>query len=304
MLIAGCRKFALQETRHHSDRPRRGFMKDPEHAPSRTVFFVSDRTGITAETLGHSLLTQFNGIDFQRITVPFIDTEDKARDTVERIAVAGRESGLRPLVFSTMVEDDIRKIIEGADCLFLDFFEAFIGPLEREMDMRSSHASGRAHGVQDAENYARRIDAMNFSLAHDDGATSRDYDKAEVILVGVSRSGKTPTCLYLALHYGIHAANCPLTEDDLESGKLPNGLEQYIGRLFGLTIDPVRLKSIRQERRPDSRYSSTRQVHYEVKEAEAMLRRYNIPFLNTTRSSVEEIATTVLQESGLRRRLH
>jgi [pyruvate, water dikinase]-phosphate phosphotransferase / [pyruvate, water dikinase] kinase len=294
----------MQETRHHCDRSRRDFMNDPETPPARPVFFVSDRTGITAETLGHSLLTQFNGIEFQRITVPFIDTEDKARDVVERIAGAGREAGMRPLVFSTLVDDDIRTMIESADCLCLDFFDAFIGPLEREMHTRSSHATGRAHGVQDTENYARRIDAMNFALAHDDGASIREYEKAEVILIGVSRSGKTPTCLYLALHYGIYAANCPLTEDDLEVGKLPNDLERYRDRLFGLTIDPVRRKSIRQERRPDSRYSSTRQVHYEVKEAEAMLRRHNVPFLNTTRSSVEEIATTVLQESGLRRRLH
>jgi [pyruvate, water dikinase]-phosphate phosphotransferase / [pyruvate, water dikinase] kinase len=279
-------------------------MTQVEGKATRTVFFVSDRTGITAETLGHSLLTQFNGIEFQRITVPFIDTEDKAREAVRRIGEATRATGQRPLVFSTLVSDEIRMIIEEGDGLVLDFFDAFIGPLEREMGVRSSHAAGKAHGVQDAENYSRRIDAMNFALAHDDGATSRDYDQAEVILIGVSRSGKTPTCLYLALHYGINAANCPLTEDDLEMGRLPATLEQHRDRLFGLTIDPVRLKGIRHERRPDSRYSSTRQVHYEVKETEAMFRRYNIPFLNTTQSSVEEIATTVLEESGIQRRLH
>jgi [pyruvate, water dikinase]-phosphate phosphotransferase / [pyruvate, water dikinase] kinase len=170
--------------------------------------------------------------------------------------------------------------------------------------MASSHATGRAHGVHDADNYARRIDAMNFAIASDDGVNVDNYHQAEVILVGVSRSGKTPTCLYLALQYGIHAANCPLTEDDLENARLPAAIEKHRERLFGLTIDPVRLKGIREERRPDSRYSSTRQVHFEVKEAEAMFRRFNIPFLNTTRSSVEEIATTVLDRCGLRRRLH
>jgi [pyruvate, water dikinase]-phosphate phosphotransferase / [pyruvate, water dikinase] kinase len=277
-------------------------MSDERNPSSRAVFFLSDRTGITAETLGHSLLTQFNGVDFQRLTVPFIDTPDKARETVERINDATARTGKRTLVFSTLVNEEVRNIIETADCLCLDFFDAFIEPLERELDLRSSHAAGRAHGVQDAEGYARRIDAMNFALASDDGVNPHNYGEAEVILVGVSRSGKTPTCLYLALQYGIHAANCPLTEDDLENARLPGSLDPHKERLFGLTIDPGRLKGIRQERMPDSRYSSTRQVHFEVKEAEAMFRRFNIPFLNTTHSSVEEIATTVLERSGLRRR--
>ena len=279
-------------------------MSHSPHTTARAVFILSDRTGITAETLAHSLLTQFNGVELQRLTVPFIDTDDKARETVARINEATVRTGIRSLVFSTLVNDDIRKVIETADCLFLDFFDAFIGPLERELEMASSHAAGRAHGVHDADNYARRIDAMNFALASDDGVNVHNYDQAEVILVGVSRSGKTPTCLYLALQYGIHAANCPLTEDDLENARLPAAIEKYRERLFGLTIDPVRLKGIREARRPDSRYSSTRQVHFEVKEAEAMFRRFNIPYLNTTRSSVEEIATTVLDRSGLLRRLH
>lgn len=279
-------------------------MNDPAQPDERTAFFVSDRTGITAETLGHSLMTQFEGIKFRPITVPFIETADKAWETVERINEATRTEGARALVFSTLVNDEVRDIITSADGLHLDFFEAFIGPLERELETPSSHAAGMTHGMRNSENYARRIDAMNFALANDDGVMSRNFGEAEVVLIGVSRSGKTPTCLYLALHYGTFAANCPLTEDDLESGKLPSSIERFRDRLFGLTIDPIRLQSIRQERRPDSRYSSTRQVHYEVKEAEAMLRKYDVPFLNTTQSSVEEIATTVLQGAGLQRRLH
>jgi regulator of PEP synthase PpsR (kinase-PPPase family) len=278
-------------------------MTDTPERKVRPVFFVSDRTGITAETLGHSLLTQFNGIEFQRVTVPFIDNADKAREMVARINEATRTSGVQTIVFSSFVDEEVRAIIETADCLCLDFFDAFIGPLERELQVRSAHAAGRAHGMQDHENYARRIDAMNFALANDDGVNTRAYGDAEVVLIGVSRSGKTPTCLYLALHYGIHAANCPLTEDDLEEGRLPPALAKHKDRLFGLTIDPVRLKGIRQERRPDSRYSSTRQVHFEVKEAEAMFRRYDVPFYDTTHASVEEIATTVIQRAGLRRRL-
>jgi regulator of PEP synthase PpsR (kinase-PPPase family) len=272
--------------------------------PQRTVFFVSDRTGITAETLGHSLLTQFDGIDFRPVTVPFIGTKDKAEAAAKRINDAAEEEGVRPLVFSTLITDECREIVKASAGMYLDFFDAFIGPLEKELDTTSSHAAGRAHGVFDAETYTRRIDAMNFALANDDGVTTRHYDRAEVILVGVSRSGKTPTCLYLALHYGVYAANYPLTEDDLSDGKLPRGLEKHRDKLFGLTIDPARLQNIRQERRPDSRYASGRQVTYEVREAEFLFRRHGIPFLNTTTSSVEEIATTVLHSAGLQRRFY
>ncbi|MEA5444325.1 pyruvate, water dikinase regulatory protein [Gammaproteobacteria bacterium AB-CW1] len=279
-------------------------MSDQADKPRRTVFFVSDRTGITAETLGHSLLTQFDGIEFRPVTVPFIGTKDKAESAARRINEAAREEGARPLVFSTLITDECRAIVKAADGMYLDFFDAFIGPLEKELGLTSSHAAGRAHGVFDAETYTRRIDAMNYALANDDGITTRHYDRAEVILVGVSRSGKTPTCLYLALHYGVYAANYPLTEDDLEDGKLPPGLDQHRKKLFGLTIDPSRLQDIRQERRPDSRYASIRQVNYEVREAEVLFRRYGVPFLNTTTSSVEEIATTVLHSAGLQRRFY
>ncbi len=278
-------------------------MSESKKSKPRTVFFLSDQTGITAETLGRSLLTQFDGTEFRLITVPFIDTLDKAREVVERIDEAGHKEGSRPLVFSTLVDDELREVIETAICTHLDFFATFIGPLERELSTRSSHTAGRAHGMRSSENYSRRIDAMNFALANDDGVTSRNYGQAEVILVGVSRTGKTPTCLYLALHYGIYAANCPLTEDDLEDGKLPPALEKHKDKIFGLTIDPARLQGIRQERRPNSRYSSTRQVLYEIKETEALYRRYGIPFVSTTQASVEEIAATVLHGTGLERHI-
>ncbi|MDQ2068405.1 posphoenolpyruvate synthetase regulatory kinase/phosphorylase PpsR [Natronospira bacteriovora] len=279
-------------------------MSEKPERPRRTVFFVSDRTGITAETLGHSLLTQFDGIEFRPVTVPFIGTKDKAEDVARRINETAEEEGWRPLVFSTLITDECREIVKAANGMYLDFFDAFIGPLERELRVTSSHAAGRAHGVFDAETYTRRIDAMNFALANDDGITTRHYDRAEVILVGVSRSGKTPTCLYLALHYGVYAANYPLTPDDLEDGKLPKSLEKHKSKLYGLTIDPVRLKEIRNERRPDSNYASTRQVTFEVGEAEFLFRRYGIPFISTTTSSVEEIATTVLHSAGLQRRFY
>lgn len=268
----------------------------------RTVFFVSDRTGITAEALGRSLMSQFDGAGFKQITLPFISSVDKAKEAVERINAAGREDGSPPLVFSTFVEDELREVMRSSKALFLDFFDAFIGPLERELGMKSSHAAGRAHANADDAAYVTRIEAINFALANDDGITTRHYPKADVVLVGVSRSGKTPTCLYLALQYGIYAGNYPLTEDDLDSGKLPEVLLPHRDKLYGLTINPARLQEIRQERRPDSRYASQDQVHYEVERTEKLYRSAGIPFINTTHPSIEEIATTILHQAGLKRR--
>jgi regulator of PEP synthase PpsR (kinase-PPPase family) len=269
----------------------------------RTVFFVSDQTGVTSETLGHSLLTQFDGLKFRGVTVPFINTPDKAKECVRRINLTAEVEGSKPIVFATMVQDNLRDIIDKSHGLVLDFFGAFIGPMERELGHASSHATGKAHGVADRRSYTRRIDAMNYALEHDDGSTTRDYSKADLILVGVSRSGKTPTCLYMALRYGVYAANYPLTEEEFEQGKLPPALVRHKERLFGLSITPERLQQIRQERRPESRYASAGQVSFELRSAAALFARYGIPHLDTTESSVEEIASAVLDRTGLLRRL-
>lgn len=268
----------------------------------RTVFFVSDQTGITAETLGHSLMTQFDGLKFRTVTVPFIDTADKAKETVNRINLIAEVEGAKPIVFATFVQDELREILLGSRGLFLDFFDAFLGPLERELDVRSSHTVGRAHGVSNRNAYARRIDAMNFALENDDGASVRNYDKADLILVGVSRSGKTPTCLYMALHYGVFSANYPLADEEFESGQLPRVLRDFKDKIYGLTIAPERLQQVRNERRPDSRYASMQQVSYELRSAEQLMKTSGIPFLNTTECSIEEIASTIIHEKGLRHR--
>jgi hypothetical protein len=271
-------------------------------AGRRTVFFVSDQTGVTAETLGRSLLTQFEAHEFDQVTLPFIDTVDKADEVVKRINAVAAEQGSRPLVFSTLVQDELRERFIRVSGLFLDFFEAFLAPLERELQTRSSHTIGRAHGMKDAGAYDRRIDATNFALRNDDGARTADYETADVILVGVSRTGKTPTCLYLALAYGVFAANYPLSEDELESGNLPRLLEPYRGKLYGLTISPDRLQQIRRERRPLGRYSSAEQVRFELRSAEALFRRYQVPYVDTTSFSIEEIASTILSGTGIERR--
>ena len=268
----------------------------------RTVFFVSDQTGVTAETMGHSLLTQFDGLDFRPVTLPFISTVDKAEEAVTKINAVALEDGARPVVFSTLVNDDVRTVVRQADCLYLDFFDAFLGPMEQELGQVSSHALGRAHGVTDLAAYPARINATNFAMANDDGTHTREYDRADVILIGVSRSGKTPTCLYLALQYGAYAANYPLVDDDLDSRQLPAVVAPYLDKLFGLTIEPERLHQIREERRPGSRYASIAQCTYELRAAEQLFERFGVPYLDTTDCSIEEIASRVLERKKLARR--
>lgn len=269
----------------------------------RTVFFVSDQTGVTAETLGNSLLTQFDGVEFKPVTVPFVDTVDKAIQVSRRIDLTANKSGLKPIVFTSFVQDEVRAPLLNCQGLVLDFFEAFLGPLEAELGQMSSHTLGKAHGMQDKPSYDSRIDATNFAMEADDGHTTRHYDRADVILTGVSRSGKTPTCLYLALQYGIFAANYPLAEEDLETGRLPDTLAPYKDKLYGLTITPVRLRQIRLERRSVGRYASAQQVSFELRAAEALFKRHKIPFIDTTNSSIEEIASTILNDTGVERRV-
>ena len=269
----------------------------------RTVFFVSDQTGVTAETMGHSLLTQFEGLEFRQVTLPFISSVDKAVEAVAKIDATAAADGMRPVVFSTLVKAELRSILKTSNGLFLDFFNAFMLPLETELGVRSSEREGRAHGIADRVVYSARIDATNFALSADDGGVVADYSRADVILVGVSRSGKTPTCIYMAMQYGVYAANYPLTEDDFESRKLPAMVSPHAAKLFGLTIDPQRLRQIRTERRPGSRYSSAAQCDYEVRSAEALFQRYGVPQIDTTECSVEEIASRIIDRMGIERRL-
>jgi regulator of PEP synthase PpsR (kinase-PPPase family) len=270
----------------------------------RTVFFVSDRTGITAETLGHSMMTQFDGVEFSYTRLPFLDTAEKMAEAVQRINAVMDDDGMKPIVFSTLVNtellDQIRRDCKG---VVLDFFDAFNAPLEAELGIKASHVMGRSHGMGNFANYTARIEALNFALNNDDGVTTRNYSAADIILIGVSRSGKTPTSLFLALQFGIHAANYPLTEEDLQVRALPEALRPFRDKLFGLTIDPDRLQQIRSERRPNSRYANSSQCQLEVDAVESLYRKEGIRFLNTTHMSIEEISTTILQTAGLRRRL-
>ncbi len=261
----------------------------------RTVFFVSDGTGITAETFGHSVLTQFD-LRFVQIRMPFIDTIDKAFDAVRRINEACDSDGQRPIVFSTLVKADLSVVIRQSKGMHMDLFQTFVEPLEQELGVKSTHTVGRSHNIADTEQYKNRIEAINFSLAHDDGQSNKNLSQADVILVGVSRCGKTPTSLYLAMQYGIKAANYPLIPDDFDREKLPGGLMPYKAKIFGLSILPERLSEVRNERLPGSKYATLANCRFEVNEAEKMMRREGIRWTSSTAKSIEEIATMILQE--------
>ena len=276
----------------------------PETVTRRHVFFVSDSTGITAETLGNALLSQFDHLQFITTTIPFVTDEVQAAAVVERIDTAAHEGHSRPLVFSTIAASEPRRIIERSNALVLDMFQLFIGTLEQELHVGSSHALGRFHAVTGKANYEDRIGAVEFAISHDDGSGTRSYGDADVVLVGVSRSGKTPTSVYLAMQFGIRTANYPLTDEVLSCSTLPPPLLDNRGRLFGLTIDPGRLQKIRSERRPGTAYASPARCRSEVREAEALFERYGIPCLDTSAASVEEIASRVLLRTGLRRRAY
>jgi [pyruvate, water dikinase]-phosphate phosphotransferase / [pyruvate, water dikinase] kinase len=269
----------------------------------RPVFYISDGTGITAETIGHSLLTQFAGTQFKTDRIAFVDTAEKAAEVVERIRKASETYGCRPIVVSSCVDASLTAALTESGALMLDVFEPFIDPLERELGAQRQSRVGQAHGMVDFETYHRRINAMNFALSHDDGIAT-NYDEADVILVAVSRAGKTPTCIYLAMHHGVKAANYPLTDEDLEHDRLPPRLRSHRGKLFGLTIDPVRLAQIREERKANSRYAKLETCKREVTAAEAMLRAERIPMLSTTHTSIEEIAGKVMSTLGIQREMY
>lgn len=263
-----------------------------------TVFFLSDSTGITAETLGNTLLTQFPGQPLERRTIPFITTVEQANEVVAVIDQLA-QAGPRPIVFSTAVGQDIRAVLARSRGDFFDLFGAHIGQLEQALHASASGQPGQAHGVGDAVRYQSRMAAVEYAIEHDDGQSLRALERAELILIAPSRCGKTPTTMYLALQHGILAANFPLVEEDFASLSLPKPLLPFAHKCFGLTSQPVRLSQIRQERRPNSNYASLTQCSFELRNAEDMYRANNVPFVNSASMSVEEISATVLQRMNL-----
>jgi len=269
----------------------------------RTAFFISDGTGITAEVLGNSLLSQFESVDFEEITIPYIDTLEKVEGVIEKINAAGDVDGIRPIVFDTFVNADFRAMIAKARAYNIDIFSTFLKPLEKELDTASTYTVGKSHAINQVDRYKARIDSVNFALDNDDGARTQQYKEADIILVGVSRCGKTPTCLYMALQYGVRAANYPLTEEDMSRDDIPDILKQFKDKLYGLTIDPFQLAAIRNERRPNSRYASLDQCDLETRTVERYFRQNDLPSINTTNFSIEEISTRIMADAHLARRI-
>lgn len=266
----------------------------------RKVFYISDGTAITAEILGHAVLSQFD-IDFEQITIPFVETIDKASEVAQQVSKSFYHDK-PPLVFHSIVDPKIREIIDNCSDISYDFLNTFVAPLENQLGVKAAPKTHRTHGIAN-EAYSARIEAINYSLENDDGISLRHLDSAELILVGVSRCGKTPSSLYLAMQFGIATANYPFICEDMEDLKLPTELKKNKSKIFGLTIDPFRLHEIRTQRRADSRYASLRQCRAEVKEVEMLYRRERIPFIDTTKHSVEEITAKILDVTGLKRQM-
>lgn len=263
---------------------------------NRTAFFVSDGTGITAEAFGNAILAQFD-LNVRKVRLPFVDTVDKAHQAIRQINHTAELENNKPIVFTTLVNPEIQEVV-AASCkgLVMDMFGSFVRPLELELGAKSHHRVGRFTDISKSKEYSDRMEAINYTLAHDDGQSNTDLSSADVILIGVSRSGKTPTSLYLAMQYSMKVANYPLIPEDFERQQLPPALLPLKKKLFGLTIDPERLSEIRNERRPGSRYASIQNCRMEVGEAESMMRRSGVKWLSTTTKSIEEISTTILQE--------
>jgi hypothetical protein len=265
------------------------------------VFFLSDSTGISAETMGNALLIQFPDLFFERTLIPFISTVEMAREVVAQLDEA-MEGPVAPLVFSTAAVDEVREELMRAKAPIIDFFGIHMSRVEEQLGARGLHEARRLHGVGDVRRYNSRMAAIEFAIEHDDGLSPRGLDRADVVLLGPSRCGKTPTAMYLALQHGLFVANYPLVDEDLETTDLPAPVRDLADRCFGLTTTVARLSRVRQERRPDSRYASEEQCRYELRRATAMYDRHRLPTVDTSSASVEEIAAVVIQTLARQRR--
>jgi regulator of PEP synthase PpsR (kinase-PPPase family) len=276
-------------------------ISDHKQFPARPAYIISDRTGVTAGTMAHSLLSQFPNIEFERHTIPFVDADDKVKSCIRQINHSYKTNKVRPLVFVSFMDNNYTHELEKSEGLVIDLIRPYIKKLEGYLKTESSHKVGQAHGMAGSgeHDYMHRIDAINFSMRYDDGVRTGDYHKADLILIGVSRAGKTPTSLYMALHYGLNTANYPLADDDFERGTLPDALIESREKLFGLTIDPLQLHKIRQKRRANSEYSALNQCRQEVLQAQQFYKRYRIPWADSTAMSIEELASLIVHRMSL-----
>ena len=270
---------------------------------SLTIFFVSDGTGITVETVGQSLLAQFNYLQFEKVTLPFIDTEQKALDIVERINLVSIKQPIAPIVLGSLINEDIRRILANSKSLFIDVLEPFIPLFEQHLKIAANKKVGIGHSLYNDPNYQRRINAVQFAMDSDDGNNASQYHLADAILLGISRTGKTPASLYLALQYGIMVVNYPLTEEDMDTNYLPLSLMPFRHKLFGLTVNPNWLANLRQQRQPNSKYASINQCEFESMFSVQLFKKYQIPYVDTTSMSIEELSSHVMSQMGIGRNI-
>ena len=258
------------------------------------VFFLSDSTGISAETMGNALLIQFPEMHFERRLIPFIVTAAEARRVVA-VLDAAADGPVTPIAFTTAATDEIRHILHTTRCPMIDFFELHMSRVEEVFGVTAKRHVAKLHGVGDIQRYNSRMAAIEYSIEHDDGQSIRALDRADVVLVAPSRCGKTPTTMYLALQHGLFVANYPLVEEDLDAAELPRPVRALRERCIGILADAKRLSEVRQARRPNSRYASIEQCRYELRQAEAMYHTNRIPVINSTTRSVEEMSTLIIQ---------
>lgn len=266
---------------------------------ARKVFFISDSTGITAETLGNTLLTQFPESRFERETIPFVTSPEYAGRIVARIDDRIRFEP-KPLIFSTVISPEIRAVLGRTKSTLIDLMGEQIGVLEHELGQEASRTPGRAHGQGDVERYQARMQAVEYAIEHDDGQSLRALDQADIILIAPSRCGKTPTTMYLALQHAVFVANYPLIEEDFDSTELPKPIRAHAKKCFGILSNPKRLSEVRYERRPNSRYASLEQCAFELRNAESLYNLHNIPYMNSASKSVEEMSTVIMHKMKLR----
>ncbi|NYG54337.1 pyruvate, phosphate dikinase/phosphoenolpyruvate synthase regulator [Nocardioides perillae] len=270
----------------------------PEAVP---VWFLSDSTGISAETMGNALLIQFPDLVFDRTTIPFITTVEHAREVVATLDEVV-DAGTVPLVFTTAAEDAVRQELARTRAPIIDFFDLHMSRVESILGRTGIRQAARLHGVRDVQRYNNRMAAVEFTIEHDDGQSLRALEKADVVLLAPSRCGKTPTSMYLALQHGLFVANYPLVDEDLERDDLPEPLRDHLDRAFGLTTTVDRLSRVRHERRPGSRYASPEQCRWELRRARALLDAHRLPVIDSSAKSVEEISALILQTLKTRAR--
>ena len=269
-------------------------LQETSESPPIPVFFLSDSTGITAETMGNALLIQFPDLRFERRLIPFISTIDEARRVVKVLDTAAA-GPVTPLAFSTAAVEEVRHELSHTKCPLIDFFDLHMERVESILGTKGIRVAARLHGMGDVKRYNTRMAAVEYAIEHDDGQSMRALDKADVILIAPSRCGKTPTTMYLALQHGIFVANYPLVDEDFETAELPRPVRGLRDRCFGMLTTPARLSQVRHERRPNSRYASLEQCTYELRQAEAMYRNHRLPVINSSTKSVEEMSTVILQ---------